>query len=98
MDYGMSAIPPAMSGHASALFNWGRQFIQVVATNVLTVILSLNINRYYQDLGNTGVPETGSEAYKMVAAHAVGTDFVIMTVFLVLSLICTFFMKSQKKA
>ena len=96
MDYGMSAVPPNMSGHASSLFNWGRQFIQVVSTNILTVILSLNINRYYQAAGNIGTPPQGSAAYKEVAAHAVGTDFVIMTVFLVMSLICTFFIKAKK--
>ena len=96
-DYGLGCIPVQLSGHASSMFNWTRQFVQVVATNIFTVLLSLNINRYYLEAGHAGIPVEGTASYNIAAAHAVGTDFVYMTVFLVLSLICTFFIKPYKR-
>lgn len=44
------------TGHASSMYNWGKQLTQVVSTNVLTVLLSLNLTRYYLAAGNTGTP------------------------------------------
>ena len=96
-DYGLGCIPIELSGHASAMFNWSREFTTVIATNVLTVLMSFNLNRYYLEAGNTGIPTEGTLSYNIAASHAVGTDFVYMTFFLVLSLIVTFFIKPYGK-
>ena len=96
-NYGLSAVPPELSGHASSLYNWGKQVVQVVSTNILTVILSLNLNRYYWAAGNTGVPVEGTMEYRLAAIQAVNTDYLYLAVFLVISLGCTFLIKPQKK-
>lgn len=97
MDYGMSAVPPELSGHASSMFNWSKQVVQVVSTNILTVLLSLNLNRYYLADGNTGTPIEGTMAYRLAAIEAVNTDYLYLAVALVLTLGCTFLIKPQKK-
>ena len=96
-NYGLSSVPPEMSGHASSLYNWGKQVVQVVSTNILTVILSLNLNRYYWAAGNTGTPVEGTMEYRLAAIQAVNTDYLYLAVFLVISLFCTLLIKPQKK-
>ena len=97
-NYGLGAVPQALSGHASAMFNWGRQFVQVVSTNVLTVLLSVNLARYYAEAGNVGVPTEGTLAYNIAATAAVNADFFYMVIALALCLVLTFFIKDEKNA
>ena len=96
-NYGLSSVPAEMSGHASSLYNWGKQVVQVVSTNILTVILSLNLNRYYWAAGNTGTPVEGTMEYRLAAIQAVNTDYLYLAVFLVISLFCTLLIKPQKR-
>lgn len=97
-NYGLGAVPVELAGHASSMFNWGKQVVQVVSTNILTVLLSLNLTRYYLAAGNTGVPVEGTMAYRQAAIQAVNTDYCYMAVFLVISLCCTFLIRPQKQA
>lgn len=96
-NYGLGAVPSELSGHASSMFNWGKQVVQVVSTNILTVMLSLNLSRYYLAAGNTGVPVEGTMAYRLAAIEAVNTDYIYLAVFLTISLLCTFLIRPQKK-
>ncbi len=96
-NYGLGAVPQAMSGHASAMFNWAKQFVQVVSTNILTVLLSVNLARYYAAAGNTGIPVEGTLAYNLAATEAVNTDFFYMVVAMAVCLVLTFFIRSDKK-
>lgn len=96
-DYGLSSVPPHLSGHASSMYNWGKQLTQVVSTNVLTVLLSLNLTRYYLAAGNTGTPVEGTVAYNIAATQAVNSDFFYLSIFLVISFLCTFMIRPQNK-
>lgn len=95
-NYGLSAVPRELSGHASSLFNWGRQLTQTVSTNILTVLLSMNLTRYYLEAGHSGSPVEGTLDYRLAAVEAVNTDYLYIAAFLVLSLMCTFFIQPQK--
>lgn len=95
-NYGLGSVPPELSGHASSMFNWGKQVVQVVSTNILTVMLSLNLNRYYLAAGNTGVPVEGTMEYRLAAIQAVNTDYLYLAIFLTISLFCTFLIKPQE--
>ena len=95
-NYGLSSVPQELSGHASSMFNWGKQLTQVVSMNILTVLLSFHLRRYYLAAGNTGVPQTGTMAYNLAATQAVGTDFFYLSVALFLSLCCSFWIRSSK--
>lgn len=96
-NYGLSAVPRELSGHASSMFNWGRQLVQTVSTNILTVLLSMNMTRYYSSYGNSGAPVEGTLDYKRAAVEAVNTDYVYIACFLILALICTFFIRPAKR-
>ncbi len=96
-NFGLSSVPPELSGHASSLYNWGKQVVQVVSTNILTVILSLNLNRYYHAAGNVGAPVEGTMEYRLAAIEAVNTDYLYLAIFLVISLFCTLLIRPQKK-
>lgn len=96
-NYGIGSVPPELSGHASSMYNWSKQVVQVVSTNILTVLLSLNLNRYYLAAGNTGIPQEGTMAYRLAAIEAVNTDYLYLAVALVISLGCTLLIKPQKK-
>lgn len=96
-NYGLSAVPRELSGHASSMYNWGRQLVQTVSTNILTVLLSMNLTRYYLASGNTGTPDEGSLAYREAAVKAVNTDYIYIAIFLVIALICTFFIRPAKQ-
>lgn len=95
-DYGLGSVPVELAGHASSMYNWGKQFVQVVSMNILTVVMSVNLTRYYLEAGNTGVPVQGTEAYNLAASQAVSTDFIYMTIALCLSLITALFIKKEK--
>ena len=97
-NYGLGAMPVELSGHASSMFNWSKQVVQVVSTNILTVLLSLNLGRYYLAAGNSGAPVEGTMAYRLAAIEAVNTDYLYLAVALVISLCCTFLIKPQKEA
>lgn len=96
-NYGIGAVPPILSGHASSFYNWSKQVVQVVSTNILTVLLSLNLSRYYLMAGNYGVPQEGTMEYRLAAIQAVNTDYMYLAVALTISLCCTLLIKSQKK-
>ena len=95
--YGLGAVPQYMSGHASSMFNWAKQLVQVVSTNILTVLLSVNLTRYYLEAGNTGIPVEGTHAYNVAATAAVNTDFFYMVIAMALCLVLTFFIQIEKK-
>lgn len=97
-NYGLGAVPAELAGHASSMFNWGKQVVQVVSTNILTVLLSLNLSRYYLAAGNSGIPAEGTMAYRLAAIEAVNTDYSYLAVFLFISLCCTFLIRKQKQA
>ncbi|MBO5114675.1 MAG: hypothetical protein J6C02_00840, partial [Peptococcaceae bacterium] len=86
-----------MSGHASSMFNWAKQLVQVVSTNILTVMLSINLMRYYLAAGNTGTPIEGTPEYNLAATQAVNGDFFFMVIAMAVCLILTFFIKSEKR-
>ena len=96
-NYGLGGVPAYLSGHASSMYNWGKQLTQVVSTNIFTVLLSLNMTRYYQAAGYTGVPAEGMPGYAEVATQAVNSDFLYLSIFLVISFFCTFLIQSEKK-
>ena len=96
-NYGLGAVPRELSGHASSLFNWGKQLVQTVSTNILTVLLSMNMTRYYLAAGHSGEPIEGTMAYREAAVEAVNTDYIYIAFFLVIALICTFFIRSSKQ-
>ncbi len=96
-NYGLGAVPRELSGHASSLFNWGKQLVQTVSTNILTVLLSMNMTRYYLAAGHSGEPIEGTMAYREAAVEAVNTDYIYIAFFLVVALICTFFIRSSKQ-
>jgi len=96
-NYGLSAVPQHMSGHASSMYNWAKQLIQVVSTNILTVLLSVNLTRYYLAAGNTGIPLEGTPAYNIAATEAVNTDFFYMVIAMAICLVLTFFIRTEKK-
>lgn len=97
-NYGLGAVPQNMSGHASSMFNWAKQLVQVVSTNILTVMLSVNLTRYYLEAGNTGIPIEGTLAYNLAATQAVNSDFFFMVIAMAVCLILTFFIKTEKEA
>ena len=74
-DYGMSGIASNLTGHASAMFNWGRQTVTVVSTNILTIVLSLNITRYWRLAGEQGAPAEGVPAYQQAVMRAIDSDY-----------------------
>ncbi len=94
-NYGLSAVPSELAGHASSMFSWTKQVAQVMSINILTVALNVNLNRYYWEAGNIGMPVEGM-AYRLAAVQAVNTDYCYLTCFIVLSLCCSFFIKAKK--
>lgn len=95
-NYGLSAVPSELSGHASSLFNWSKQAIQVISINILTVLLNINLNRYYWDAGNVGIPVEGTMAYRFAAIQAVNTDYCYLLCFIIIALLCTFFIQPER--
>ena len=96
-NFGLSSVPRELSGHASSMFNWSKQLVQTVSTNILTVLLSMNMARYYLEAGNTGAPVEGSMAYRLAAIEAVNTDYVYIAIFLVIAVVFSLFVGRKKK-
>ena len=96
-NYGLGAVPQQLSGHASGMFNWAKQLVQVISTNILTVMLSINLTRYYLAAGNTGTPIEGTPEYNIAATQAVNGDFFFMVIAMAVCLILTFFIKIEKE-
>lgn len=94
-DYGMSKVAREMTGHASSMFSWTRQLVNIVSMNVLTVIMDLNTNRYYRELTGSNVIDSSSEAYRQASMYGFQNDFKIITVILILAL--CFAMVAMKK-
>ena len=94
-NYGLGSVTPQLAGHASSMFNWAKQMVQVVSTNILTVLLSLNLGRYYYAMGHTGIPQEGTMDYRFAAIEAVNTDYKYLAFFLLISLCCTFLIRTQ---
>lgn len=95
-NYGLGAVPQQLSGHASSMFNWGKQLVQVISTNILTVMLSVNLTKNYLKSGNVGVPIEGTLAYNLAATQAVNSDFLFMVFAMAVCLVLTFFIKTEK--
>ena len=96
-NYGLGAVPQTMSGHASSMFNWAKQLVQVVSTNILTVMLSINLTKYYLAAGNTGIPTEGTLEYNIAATQAVNGDFFFMVLAMAVCFVLTFFIKTEKR-
>lgn len=96
-NYGLGAVPQNLSGHASSMFNWSKQLVQVVSTNILTVMLSVNLTRNYLNNGNVGSPIEGTLAYNLAATQAVNSDFMFMVFAMAVCLVLTFFIKVEKR-
>jgi len=96
-DYGLGNVPSSLSGHASSMFNWGKQMATVISTNILTVILSINISNYYKLAGFTGEIIEGTYSYAVAAVQAVNDDFLYLALFLFGSALLSLLMKDTRK-
>ena len=74
-DYGMKMISQEMAGHASSLLNWSKQMATVVSTNVLTIVLSINANRYYTAIAGSAQVVEDSAVYQECLLWAVNSDY-----------------------
>lgn len=97
-DYGLGSVPGSLSGHASSMFNWGKQIISVITTNILTVLLSINTNRYYVEAGFTGEIVEGTVGYALSAVKAVNDDFLYLAIFLLGSALLSLLMDNTGKS
>lgn len=98
-NYGLEAVPRDLTGHATSMYNWSKQLVQTISTNILTVLLSMNMTRYYIEAGNQLPMNETSHAYKIAAVEAVNTDYIYIAIFLVISVICSLFIaKKPQKA
>ncbi len=95
-NYGLCAVPKELSGHSSSMFNWSKQVAQVVSTNILTVVLSINLTKHYLANGGYGTPVEGTEIYNMAATQAINSDFFYLSVFLFISMVSSLMIKKQK--
>ncbi|KJS22314.1 MAG: hypothetical protein VR72_06440 [Clostridiaceae bacterium BRH_c20a] len=82
-DYGLGNVPSSLTGHASSMFNWGKQIVSVISINILTVVLSINTARYYAEAGYSGEIIQGTASYAIAAVQAVNDDFLYLTFFMV---------------
>ncbi|NLT94818.1 MAG: MFS transporter [Clostridia bacterium] len=96
-DYGLGSVPSSLSGHASSMFNWGKQIVSVITTNILTVLLSINTSRYYAEAGFQGEIVEGTVGYAVSAVQAVNDDFFYLAVFLAGSALLSLLMESTGK-
>lgn len=94
-DYGLGSVPSYLSGHASSMFNWGKQMASVISTNILTVILSINIARYYAEAGFKGEIIEGTNSYSIAAIQAVSDDFLYLAVFMLFSALLSLLMSKK---
>ena len=74
-DYGMKMIPQEMAGHASSLLNWSKQTATVVSTNILTIVLSINANRYYTNITGESKIVEDSAVYQDCMLKAINGDY-----------------------
>ena len=96
-NYGLEAVPRELTGHATSMYNWGKQLVQTISTNILTVLLSMNMTRYYVQAGNQLPMNESSHAYKIAAVEAVNTDYMYIALFLVVSLVLSFFITKKNR-
>ena len=94
-NYGLTAVPRELTGHATSMYNWSKQLVQTISTNILTVLLSMNMTRYYVQAGNPLPMNESSLAYKIAAVEAVNTDYTHIAIFLFLSLILSLFITNK---
>lgn len=95
-NYGLSAVPRELSGHAASMYNWSKQLVQTVSTNILTVLLSMNMMRYYLLAGNDLPMNEESQAYKIAAVEAVNTDYIYIAIFLLISVGFSLFISKNR--
>jgi len=81
-NYGLGNVPSSLTGHASSMFNWGKQIVTVISINILTVVLSINTARYYAEAGFKEEIIEGTASYAIAAVQAVNDDFLYLTLFL----------------
>lgn len=96
-DYGIGNVPSSLSGHASSMFNWGKQMATVIFTNILTMVLSINTSRYYTEAGFQGKIVEGSPGYAVSAVQAVNDVFFILTLFMAISALLSLFINEKNK-
>lgn len=94
-NYGLTAVPRELTGHATSMYNWSKQLVQTISTNILTVLLSMNMTRYYVQAGNPLPMNESSLAYKIAAVEAVNTDYTYIAIFLFFSLILSLFITNK---
>jgi len=97
-DYGIGNVPKNLTGHASSMFNWGKQMVTVIATNILTMVLSINTARYYAEAGFQGEIIEGSPSYAISAVQAVNDVFLILSLFMAASALLSLLIKEKNKA
>lgn len=94
-NYGLEAVPRSLTGHATSMYNWSKQLVQTISTNILTVLLSMNMTRYYVQAGNPLPMDESSQAYKIAAVEAVNTDYTYIALFLLMSLVLSLFITKK---
>lgn len=81
-DLSMGSVPPALSGHASAMMNWTRQLLTTITVSMFSLLYNNRLLQYTQEVIGTGLEPLAQQ--QLIQANAISDiNFYTMLIILI---------------
>lgn len=92
-DFSMGSVPPALSGHASAMMNWTRQLLTTITVSMFSLLYNNRLLQYTQEGIGTGLDPIAQQ--QLIQANAISDINFYTMLIIIISLPMVYLLKDN---
>ena len=92
-DFSMGSVPPALSGHASAMMNWTRQLLTTITVSMFSLLYNSRLLQYTKEGIGAGLDSAAQQ--QLIQANAISDINFYTMIIIVISLPMVYLLKDS---
>ncbi|MBP3625347.1 MAG: DHA2 family efflux MFS transporter permease subunit [Peptococcaceae bacterium] len=92
-DFSMGSVPPALSGHASAMMNWTRQLLTTITVSMFSLLYNSRLLQYTKE--GIGVGLDSAAQQQLIQANAISDINFYTMIIIIVSLPMVYLLKDS---
>lgn len=92
-DFSMASVPPALSGHASAMMNWTRQLLTTITVSMFSLLYNSRLLQYAKEGIGTGLDSVAQQ--QLIQANAISDINFYTMIIILISLPMVYLLKDK---
>ena len=92
-DFSMGSVPPALSGHASAMMNWTRQLFTTITVSMFSLLYNSRLLQYTKEGIGAGLDTAAQQ--QLIQANAISDINFYTMIIIIVSLPMVYLLKDS---